>query len=211
MSAESGTFPVLLKTLSDPSETVVKRDLQLLAQISSVSDGTSTGKYFTKFISSLLSLFSTDRRLLEQRGSLIVRQLALHLDPESIFRAFSQELVSQTQMDSSSMDLDFARLMVQQLNLILMTAPELSEVRRQLKQSMEAGGSTSPLFNALYKAWCHDTVAVLSLCLLAQAYEQACSLLQTFTELEVTVSFLVQLDKLVQLLESPVFTCTYSI
>ena len=202
----------------------MKRDLQLLAQISSApqdqGDNADGESYFAKFISSLLSLFSTDRRLLEQRGSLIVRQLALHLDAEAIYRVFSGELLSQTQtqqdgdISTSSADLDFARLMVQQLNLILMTAPELADVRRQLKRCFDSGSSIqqqSPdsLFIALYKSWCHDTVAVLSLCLLAQAYEHACALLQTFSELEMTVSFLVQLDKLVQLLESPVFTCTF--
>ena len=47
---------------------------------------------------------------------------------------------------------------------------------------------------------------LLSLCLLAQAYEQAYNLLQIFAELEMTVNMLIQIDKLVQLLESPVFT-----
>jgi vacuole morphology and inheritance protein 14 len=70
-------------------------------------------------------------------------------------------------------------------------------------------------------------VATFSLCLLAQAYEQAYNLLQILyahafmialgmaiadgysAELEMTVNMLIQIDKLVQLLESPVFTCEY--
>lgn len=66
---------------------------------------------------------------------------------------------------------------------------------------------------------------MFSLCLLAQAYEHASNLLyilyvfelrfieQRFTlrrrsaDLEVTVQMLTQIDKLVQLIESPVFTC----
>jgi vacuole morphology and inheritance protein 14 len=43
--------------------------------------------------------------------------------------------------------------------------------------------------------------------LLAQAYEQAYHLLQVIAELEMTVNMLIQVDKLVQLIESPVFTC----
>lgn len=227
MAAESGTFPALLKTLSDASEQVVKRDLQLLAQISSIDSSESDGGnlFFSKFISSLLVLFSSDRRLLEQRGSLIIRQLALHVNPEEIFRVFSNELVALTKGSSEkypATDLEFARTMVQHLNLILMTSKELSEVRYQLKSSSENSsgldGSKSPntkssvsarrepLFVALYKSWSHDSVAVLSLCLLAQAYEHACALLQTFAEMDLSVSLLVQLDKLVQLLESPAFT-----
>ena len=73
-------------------------------------------------------------------------------------------------------------------------------------------------------------MATFSLCLLAQAYEQAYNLLQilsvapvapirlpastnirTSAELEMTVNILIQIDKLVQLLESPVFTCMYKL
>jgi len=62
------------------------------------------------------------------------------------------------------------------------------------------------LFSSLYRSWCHNAVAVFALCLLAQAYEHASNLLQIFAELELTVSLLVQIDKLVMLIESPVFT-----
>lgn len=85
---DDGTFPVLLKCLSDPSEEVIKRDLQLLAQISS-SSGDS---YFTVFIVNLLELFSTDRRLLETRGSLIIRQLCVNLNSERIYRTCAEIL-----------------------------------------------------------------------------------------------------------------------
>jgi len=47
---------------------------------------------------------------------------------------------------------------------------------------------------------------VFSLCLLAQAYEHASNLLAIFADLEMTIQILVQIDKLVQLIESPVFT-----
>ncbi|EGE08401.1 vacuole-associated enzyme activator complex component Vac14 [Trichophyton equinum CBS 127.97] len=110
LAFHDGTFPALLKTLSDPAEAVVTRDLQLLSQISRNSEDS----YFASFMVDLLQLFSTDRKLLEGRGNLIIRQLS---------------------------------------------------------------------------------------------YEQAYNLLQIFAELEMTVNMLIQIDKLVQLLESPVFTC----
>lgn len=40
----------------------------------------------------LLELFSTDRRLLETRGSLIIRQLCLNLNTERIYRKFAEIL-----------------------------------------------------------------------------------------------------------------------
>lgn len=74
--------------LSDPSERVLRYDLQLLAQISSSAED----EYFPNFMMSLLSLFSTDRRLLETRGSLIVRQLCSSLNTERIYRTFAEIL-----------------------------------------------------------------------------------------------------------------------
>lgn len=65
---------------------VIKHDLQLLAQISSSSEET----YFKAFMMNLLELFSTDRRLLETRGSLIIRQLCLNLNTEKIYRTFAE-------------------------------------------------------------------------------------------------------------------------
>ena len=40
----------------------------------------------------LLELFSTDRKLLETRGSLIIRQLCLNLNTERIYRTFAEIL-----------------------------------------------------------------------------------------------------------------------
>ncbi len=111
LSRDSGTFPALLKTLSDPSEDVsqansdipdilqvVKHDLQLLAQISASSEDS----YFTSFMVNVLELFSTDRRLLETRGSLIIRQLCLHLNAERIFRTIAEILEKDDVSDTTS-------------------------------------------------------------------------------------------------------------
>lgn len=85
LATNDGTFPALLKTLSDPAEAVVTRDLQLLSQISKNSeDG-----YFTSFMTNLLQLFSTDRKLLETRGNLIIRQLCVSLSAERIYRTLA--------------------------------------------------------------------------------------------------------------------------
>ncbi|KAJ5156292.1 Protein VAC14 [Penicillium capsulatum] len=188
-----GTFPALLKTLSDPAEAVVTKDLQLLSQISRNSEDS----YFTSFMVNLLQLFSTDRHLLEVRGNLIIRQLCLNLSPERIYRTLADCLEKEE-------DIEFASIMVQNLNNNLITAPELSDMRKRLRNLDSKEGQM--FFVALFRSWCHNAVSTFSLCLLAQAYEQAYNLLQIFAELEMTVNMLIQIDKLVQLLESPVFT-----
>ena len=88
LATNDGTFPALLKTLSDPAEAVVTRDLQLLSQISRNSDDS----YFTSFMANLLQLFCTDRKLLETRGNLIIRQLCVSLSAERIYRILAETL-----------------------------------------------------------------------------------------------------------------------
>lgn len=165
LATNDGTFPALLKTLSDPAEAVVTRDLQLLSQISKNSeDG-----YFTSFMVNLLQLFCTDRRILETRGNLIIRQLCVSLSAERIYRTLADCL-------EKDEDVEFASIMVQNLNNNLITAPELAELRKRLRNLETKDGQV--FFVALFRSWCHNAVATFSLCLLAQAYEQAYNLLQ---------------------------------
>jgi vacuole morphology and inheritance protein 14 len=198
LEINDGTFAALLKTLSDPSDAVVTRDLALLSQMSRNTDEAK----FSAFMVNLLNLFSTDRKLLETRGNLIIRQLCLSLNPERIFRTLADCL-------ERDEDVEFASIMVQNLNNNLITAPELADLRRRLRNLDNKEGQA--FFVALFRSWSHNAVATFSLCLLAQAYDQAYQLLQIFTEIEMTLPMLIQIDKLVQLLESPIFTCKYPI
>eukprot|EP00795_Rhopilema_esculentum_P001341 gene1341-15741_t len=140
-------FPALLKTLSDPSDEVVLLDLEVLSDISAStagaprhhslaayesSDGHETqhekllNTYFTKFMMNLMNMFSTDRKLLDDRGSFIIRHLCLLLNATDIYCALS-EILQQEE------DLQFASLMVNNLNMILLTSSELFELRQKLK------------------------------------------------------------------------------
>lgn len=122
LAFNDGTFPALLKTLSDQSEAVVTKDLQLLSQISRNSED----DYFSNFMVNLLQLFSTDRRLLETRGNLIIRQLCVSLSAERIYRTLADCIEKEE-------DVEFASIMVQNLNNNLITAPELQELRKRLR------------------------------------------------------------------------------
>lgn len=122
LAFNDGTFPALLKTLSDPSDAVVTKDLQLLSQISRNSED----DYFANFMVNLLQLFSTDRKLLETRGNLIIRQLCISLSPERIYRTLADCIEKEE-------DVEFASIMVQNLNNNLITAPQLADVRKRLR------------------------------------------------------------------------------
>ncbi|VDK70250.1 unnamed protein product [Dibothriocephalus latus] len=78
-------------------------------------------------------------------------------------------------------------------------------------------------FEQLYRAWCHNPVALLALCLLTQNYSHCRLLIKCLLsssilsfpnyrcvyllrgELAVSVEMLVEMDQLIQLIESPVF------
>ena len=64
---------------------------------------------------------------------------------------------------------------------------------------------TKDLFCCVYRTWCLCPVATVSLCLLSGKYRHACRLLHLFGSLEIDVDILNEVDKLVQLLESPIF------
>ncbi|KAI9489409.1 vacuolar protein 14 C-terminal Fig4p binding-domain-containing protein [Zychaea mexicana] len=192
LASTDGILPELFKALLDPSEDVVHRDLELLAQIAAHSNDDA----FLAFVKRLLSLFEIKRQLLESRGSFIIRQLCVNLDVEKMYRTMADIL-------EHDKDLEFASMMVQNLNIIMITSSEMNCLRKQLRCLDTKHGQQ--LFLTLYKSWSHNPVAAFSLALTAQAYELAASMLQIFADMEITVNMLIQLDQLVQLLESPAF------
>ncbi|XP_062817754.1 protein VAC14 homolog [Anolis carolinensis] len=237
-------FPILLKTLSDESDEVILKDLEVLAEIASSPAGQSEdsgigdapnlrsgqlevplpapakaastsgssgakgsmecspttptmNSYFYKFMINLLKRFSSERKLLETRGAFIIRQLCLLLNAENIFHSMADILLREE-------DLKFASTMVHTLNTILLTSSELFQLRNQLKDLKTP--ESRNLFCCLYRSWCHNPVTTVSLCFLTQNYKHAYDLIQKFGDLEVTVDFLIEVDKLVQLIECPIFT-----
>lgn len=61
------------------------------------------------------------------------------------------------------------------------------------------------LFVKLFRTWTHNPISALSLCLLAQAYALANDLIMHLSQVKITVGLLMEIDKLVDLMESPVF------
>jgi len=295
-------LPALLRTLSDDADEVILLNLEVLARIALLDKN-----QFQRVLFSIVSLFASNRHLLEVRGSLIIRNLCTLLNAKSIYNALAsilgsdenkniqdsanldfgtaninhttctekkdvedkimtetdtinneRELISTekilpetcssdtntsrvnqtatsppssisnneqnndtdpriflatntsttiTKGNSTINDLEFRSIMVQTLNLILLTARELDELRNLLLVSLEPNASIEAraLFITMFKCWCHNPVATLSLCFAAQAYELASELVMQFASIDVTVGFLMQVDKLVQLVESPIF------
>ena len=117
-------LPSLLKTLADDADAVVLLVLQVLSRIS-----LAVGE-FSRVLNALLKLFSTDRRLLEIRGSLVIRKLCVLLNAKVVYIQTAAVLSSA----SNEFSLEFISTMVQTLNLILLTAQELQALRDILKR-----------------------------------------------------------------------------
>ncbi|KAF9677462.1 hypothetical protein SADUNF_Sadunf08G0110200 [Salix dunnii] len=191
LSSLSDIFDTLLKALSDPTDEVVLLVLEVHACIA------KDLQHFHQLVVFLVHNFRIDHSLLEKRGALIIRRLCVLLDAERVYRELSIILEGEA-------DLDFASIMVQALNFILLTSSELAELRDLLKQSM-VNSAGKDLFVSLYTSWCHSPMAIISLCLLAQTYQHASTVIQSLVEEDINVKFLVQLDKLIRLLETPTF------
>lgn len=158
-------LPVLLRILQDSYDQVVRKDIEVLARLCYNQDEHKLDQEnFRLVLDHIVQEFSRDRRLLNKRGSLIVRQLCLLLDGEAIYRALAATLRAR--------DPSFVSMIVQTLNLILLTSPELYSFRNTLRNSLVTDDGCA-LLKALYRTWCHNPLSTFSLCLFAQAYELA--------------------------------------
>ncbi|VDM28338.1 unnamed protein product [Toxocara canis] len=212
-------FPTLLSMLSDTCDDVLLLDLQLLSDVCEEKSTnlidieelhldadikkqaiicsflSSLSPYLVKFAVSLLKMFRDDALLLSERGVLIIRQLCLLLDPSHIYRCLSVLLICEE-------NVEFVSQMVAMLNGILLTATELFEMRDHLK-ALENEEYVS-LFECLYRSWAYQPIALLGLCILSQNYEHASQLAGYLWRLDITADVLVEIDRLVQLIESPI-------
>ncbi|XP_063684510.1 protein VAC14 homolog [Bolinopsis microptera] len=204
-SQHQDIFPAVIRTVSDPCDGVVVLSIQLLAAMCMQnSDQDKTN--FENFLRSLIAKFKDDEKLLDRRCSFIIQTLCTHVDSEKVFCTLARLLVEET-------DIVFTALLVQYLNWILLTSPNLAPLRDTLKSQrnnpkLGKKGSTDgrAVFSTLYTTWCHDPVSTIALCMIAHSYQHASDVIHALGEYEMTEMTLSGLDKLVQLLESPVFS-----
>ncbi|CAE8639092.1 unnamed protein product [Polarella glacialis] len=191
------------------------------AAVVSPSDSRGGSDLFTMVVHRLLKLFASKTQMLETRGRLMIRQLCGHLDPRRLYVTVAQAIQQEP-------DLVFAQQLVQTFSWILLTAAETRGLREELLQEAqhpqllalaglrrpldeasavkESVTSDIPLFLELLEPWFHNPVSALALCLWSQQYELASELTARFAAFEPTLDLLRQLDQLVHLIESPVFS-----
>lgn len=159
-------LPVLLGILVDSSEEVVLEGLTVIADIVNANNRDETKKY-KEFLESLLHLFKGNKELLENRGTLIIKQLCALLNAEDIYRTLAEIL-------SNESESKFDAMMVRKLNTILFTSSELYELRSTLRNIQDP--KSASLFHRLYFCWVSCPISTIALCLLANCFEHVLQL-----------------------------------
>lgn len=140
-------LPVLLGILGDSSEEVVLEGLTVIADIVSSSCAEASldpTKQYKEFLESLLRLFKENKELLENRGTLIIKQICALLNAEHVYQTLAEIL-------STESESKFSAMMVRKLNTILFTSAELFELRSTLRNIQDP--ESASLFQCLYFCW----------------------------------------------------------
>lgn len=117
-----------------------------------------------------------------------------------------------------SSDLKFVSSFVQQMSHVLLNADEAKPLRDTLRDTLlDCVGSLHPnsnntkdlrrikLFHIILHSFSHSVVATVSLCLWGGAYRTASLFLSRIVPLDINLVFLLELDKLIEQLERPLF------
>ena len=113
-----------------------------------------------------------------------------------------------------SSDLQFVASFAEQMSHVLLNSDEAQPLRDLLRDCVGSihSGSAVPkehrqvrLFHIILHSFSHSLVATVSLCLWGGAYRTASMFLSRIVPLDINLMFLLELDKLVEQLERPLF------
>ncbi|CBY40625.1 unnamed protein product, partial [Oikopleura dioica] len=176
----------------DENEKVRKSGMNCLTEIANLND-----KTFDTFIEMLYSsLNEISAREDRQKVAFVVRKLCEKLGGEKIYLKLGSRLIFHQETAAKIAT-------IQLLNLLLGTAPELHDFRRKLR---ERPSEVMDNFNTVWKAWISCPISSLCLALLGRRYQLAYSTVKTLAEMNLNSAHLCEIDRLIQLLESPGFT-----
>ena len=171
--------------------------------------------------SALIQLHSYNYHLLGDLSRVITFMCRLQ-PPEFVFVSFAVELERFIRRRSKlqdteeldqpfSRDLEFVSCFVQQMCHVLLNAKEAKELRDVIKDCIgqqtesERGSRRARLFHILLHSFSHNLVATTALCMWGGAYRTASLFLRCIDPLDIHLMFLLELDKLVEIIERPLF------
>jgi Vacuolar protein 14 C-terminal Fig4p binding len=136
--------------------------------------------------------------------------------PNYIIKSDSNKVSAENREASLSRDFRFVSCFIQHMNHVFLNTEEAKELRLSLKDCVgevnkqhgsipEKYRRLSRLFNILLHAFSHNIAATLSLCLWSGAYKTAVIFLSRINPLDINLICLLELDRLVEMLERPLF------
>jgi len=191
----------IFETLRSPEDDVVAAALEVLSKIMVLEPERARSRdapedLFTSVTRRFLSLFEADWGVTERRRRETIRQLCGLVDARRFYVTVAHVIQDKDTPTA------FAQLLVQTFSWILLTSQETRPLREELLRSKPG----PQLFRQLLEPWFRNPVSALALCLWAQQYSLAAELTGRLATFEPTLDLLRQLDQLVHLLESPVFS-----
>lgn len=185
----------LLKALRDDHEQVIEEVIRVLLQFATIGDETES------VIRDILRVIHNTQGFLENRGSFVIRTLCKYETADVVFSCLASSLIENDQ--------EFNSLVVQLMEVILLTGEETVFLRKRLRGvaywTHQQSEADSRLFDVLFKAFCCNSVSCLALCWFTEEYQVAEMIVNTLASRPLSMSLLLQADKLIKLLETPIF------
>lgn len=181
--------------------------------------------------SALIQLHSFNEHLIVNLSDVLTLMCKLQ-PPEFIFTSFAVELdrfirgqqkkssmegpkagtaISAAPTNIISNDLSFVSSFVQHMSHVLLNANEAKDLRDELRDCMcttpktEEHRQSCRLFHILLHSFAHNMAATVLLCLWAGAYRTAVNVLSRINPLDIHLVFLLEIDRVVEMLERPFF------
>lgn len=171
----------------------------------------------------LIQLYSCNLHLIGDLSRVIAYMCQLQ-PPEFVFVSFSVELNNFVRREIKAVEqgkasrqimsrnFQFVSAFIQQMCLVLLNSKEANELRIVLKDCIGCGKEADDkdvrrtrLFQIILYSFAHNLVASTSLCLWAGAFRTASLFLKHIDPLDISLVFLLELDKLVEMIERPLF------
>ncbi|UKK01852.2 HEAT repeat containing protein [Theileria orientalis] len=170
------------------SQPIMESTLKTFFMLISMSD-----KHFEMLAVQLLELFKNEKNLLEESGRVIVLNLCKQVGFERFYTIITNSM-------KLSNDSQFLNSMVHNLNWTLLTSTEAQEFRNELLTQEKRN-----LADQLQEIWSFNLSSALSFALWTEKYDLAEEIVNNISTSTLNVDFLVNLDQIVQLLDTHIF------
>ncbi|CAA9991046.1 conserved Plasmodium protein, unknown function [Plasmodium knowlesi strain H] len=182
----------VFKCLRNNDKQVVLLSLTVLSAMCSTVD--NKFHFYQQVSSNLIALFRNDENLLIHKGKTIVQHLSRCLNNKKFFAYLSYSLINEEKIP-------FVTKFIQVLCWVLLTSEETKYLRNALFLKKQYS-----LFSLILISWLRNPISAISFLLWLQKYKLAYLICSYLSLLNLNSDIFHQLDNLIFLLESPIFS-----